>query len=184
MLGLAGFFLHGRLRPYVALFLAQLASLPPRSTRVGSLLLPVRDAAAFLAYEAHAPILGDHDRNRSGQRAGQPIGRAVAGTQVPGPLFGDLLALAVQRPPHALDVRKPAGDHAAEAQELVLLAHDHRAVGRRQAGDQVGRLEERFVERLYLVVGLRLELFPAYSSRLLLIGGTVELGEAVEDVYY
>ncbi len=46
-------------------------------------------------------------------------------------------------------------------------------------------LEERFVERRYLVVGRSLELFPAYNSRLLLmIGGTVELGEAVEDVYY
>src|SRR5918995_2968416 len=121
-------------RPYVTLSAARFASQPPRSTRVGSLLLPVGDAAAFLAYEAHAPVLGDHDRHRSGQRAGQSIGRAVAGTHVPGPLFGDLLALEVQRPPHALDVREPAGDHAAEAKELVLLAHYHRAVGRRQPG--------------------------------------------------
>jgi hypothetical protein len=94
-------------------------------------LLPVRDAAAFLAYEAHTPVLGDHDRHRSGQRTGQSIGRAVASTHVPGPLFGDLLAFEVQRPPHTFDGREPAGDHAAEAQELVVLAHDHRAVGRR-----------------------------------------------------
>src|SRR5215210_702020 len=161
------------------------SALAPRSTRVGSLLLPVRDAAAFLAYPAHTPVLGDHDRHRSGQRAGQSIGRAVASTHVSGLLFGDLLAFEVQRPPHALDVREPARDHAAEAQKLVALAHNHRAVGRRKACDQVGRFEECFVERLYLVVGRRLELFPAYSSRLLLmIGGTVELGEAVEDVYY
>src|SRR3982751_4071216 len=64
----------------------------PRSTRVGSLLLPVRDAAAFLAYPAHTPVLGDHDRHRSRQRAGQSIGRAVASTHVPGLLFDDLLA--------------------------------------------------------------------------------------------
>ena len=68
-------------------------------------MLPVRDAAAFVAYESHAPVLGDHDRHRSGQRAGQPIGRAVASAHVPGLLFGDLLALEVQRPPYALDVR-------------------------------------------------------------------------------
>jgi hypothetical protein len=30
-----------------------------------------------------------------------------------------------------LQGREPAGDHAAEAQELVVLVHDHRAVGRR-----------------------------------------------------
>ena len=174
-----------RLQAHVALSVAKLASLPPRSSGVGSLLLPVRDAAVVLAYPAHAPVLGDDDRHRSGQRAGEPIGRAVASADVPGPLFGDLLAFEVQRSGHATDVREPAGDHAAEAQELVALAHDHRAVGRRKACDQVGRLEERFVERLYLGVGRRLELFPAYSSQLLLmIGGTVELGEAVEDVYY
>src|SRR5688572_9361488 len=63
----------------------------PRSTVVGSLLIPVRDAAAFLAYEPHAPVLGDYDRQRSGQRTGQSIGRAVAGTHVPGLLFDDLL---------------------------------------------------------------------------------------------
>src|SRR5215208_4885822 len=91
----------------------------PRPTRAGSLLLPVRDAVVFLAYPTHAPVLGDHDRHRSGQRAGQPIGRAVASTHVPGPLFDDLLAFEVQRPGYAIDGRKPAGDHAAEAQELV-----------------------------------------------------------------
>jgi Bacterial low temperature requirement A protein (LtrA) len=37
------------------------------------LLLPVRDVATFLAYPTHAPVLGDHDRYRSGQRTGQPI---------------------------------------------------------------------------------------------------------------
>src|SRR5215208_3532387 len=97
----------------------------------GSLLLPVSDASVFLAYEAHAPVLGDHDRHRSGQRAAQTVGRAVASTHVSGPLFGDILAFEVQRPAHALDLRQPAGDHAAEAKELVVLAHDHRAVGRR-----------------------------------------------------
>src|SRR5215217_8553940 len=90
-----------------------------RFTQWSSLLLPVRDAAAFLAYEAHVPVLGDHDRHRSGQRAGQPICRAVASTHVSGAFFGDLLALEVKRPPHALNVREPAGNHAAEAQELV-----------------------------------------------------------------
>src|SRR3712207_1701371 len=75
----------------------------PRSTRVGSLLLPVRDAAAFLAYEAHATVLGDHHRHRSGQRAGQPIGRAVPSSDVGGPLFGDLLAFEVQGSGHARD---------------------------------------------------------------------------------
>jgi hypothetical protein len=41
----------------------------------------------------------------------------------------------------------------------------------------VGYIEERCVERLYLVVDRRLELFPAYNSRLLLmIRGAVELG--------
>src|SRR5215217_4273863 len=88
-----------------------------RFTQWSSLLLPVRDAAAFLAYPAHTPILGDHDRHRSGQRAGQSIGRAVTSTDVCGPLFGDLLALEVQSPPHAMNGREPARDHAAEAQE-------------------------------------------------------------------
>src|ERR671910_1529321 len=171
-------------RPYVTLSAARFASLPPQSTRVGSLLLPVGDAAAFLAYPAHTPVLGDHNRHRSSQRAGQSVGRAVASTHVPGLLFGNLLAFEVQRPPHALEIREPTGDHATEAQELVVLAHDHRAVGRRKACDQVGRLEERLVERGYLVVGRHLELFPVYNSRLLLIGCSVELGQAVEDVYY
>src|SRR5215217_3437722 len=143
---------------------------------VGSLLLPVRDAAASLAHEAHATVLGDYDRHRSGQRSSQPVGRTVAGAHVPGPLFGDLLAFEIQRPPHALDVRQPARDHAAEAQELVVLAHDHRAVGRRKACDQVSSLEERLVERLYFRVGRHLELSPTYGSRLVLIGGTVKLG--------
>ena len=39
-----------------------------------------------------------------------------------------------------------------------MFVHEHRAVGRREASDQVCRLEERFVERLYLGVGRRLEL--------------------------
>ena len=108
----------------------------------------------------------------------------MAGAHVPGPLFGDLLAFEVQRPPHPLDLRKPAGDHAAEAQKLILLAHNHSAIGGREACDQVGRLEERLVERLYLGVGRLLELPPTDGRRLLLIGGTVELGEAVEDVHY
>src|SRR5215212_10714120 len=95
-----------------------------RFTQWSSLLLPARDAAAFLTHEAHAPVLGDHDRHRSGQRAGQPVGGAVAGAHAPGLLFGDLLALEVQRSGYALDVGEPAGDHAAEAQELVVLAHD------------------------------------------------------------
>src|SRR5215218_2483745 len=84
-----------------------------RFTQWGSLLLPVRDAAAPLAYEAHAPVLGDHDRHRSGQRAAQTVGRAVASADVPGPLFSDFLAFEVQRPPHALDLRQPAGDPCA-----------------------------------------------------------------------
>ena len=53
----------------------------------------------------------------------------MAGAHVPCPLFGDLIAFEVKRPPHVLDVRQPARDHAAEAQKLVALAHDHRAVG-------------------------------------------------------
>ena len=54
------------------------ASLPPRSTRGGSLLLPVRDAAAFLAYEADAPVLG-YRRLHSWEfwtSLGSPIGSA------------------------------------------------------------------------------------------------------------
>jgi hypothetical protein len=66
-----------------------------------SLLLPVRDAAAFLAHEAHAPVLGDYYRYRSGQRAGQSVGRAVASTHVPSLPRGDLLAFEVQRPPRS-----------------------------------------------------------------------------------
>jgi hypothetical protein len=64
----------------------------PRLTGGGSLLLPVRDAAISLAHPAHATVLRDHDRHRSGQRTGQPIGRAVASTHVCSPLFDDLLA--------------------------------------------------------------------------------------------
>src|SRR5215211_4235923 len=75
-----------------------------RFTQWSSLLLPARDAAAPLAHEAHAPVLGDHDRHRSGQRAAQTVGRAVPRAHVAGPLFGDLLTFKVQRPPHALDV--------------------------------------------------------------------------------
>ena len=67
-------------------------------------LAPSTCAASYLAYEAHAPVLGDHERNRSGQRAGQPLGRVVARTDVCGLLFGDL-ASEVQRPLHALYVR-------------------------------------------------------------------------------
>src|SRR5215213_4312479 len=48
----------------------------------------------------------------------------------------------------------------------------------------MSRLEERFVERCYLVVGRRLELSPTDRSRPTLVGGTVELGEAVEDAHY
>jgi hypothetical protein len=63
-----------------------------------------------------------------------------------------------------------------------VLAHEYRAVGRRKTCDQVSRLEEPLVERSYLVVGRRLELFPVYNFRLLLIGGSVELGQAVASV--
>jgi hypothetical protein len=84
--------------------------------------------------------LGDHDRHRSGLRAGQPVGRAVTRAYVCGPFFDDLLAFDVQSHPHAFDVREPARDHAAEAQELVGLAHHHRAVGRCQSGNQVGHI--------------------------------------------
>src|SRR5215208_1704427 len=115
----------GALSADVALSVAKFASLtPPRSTGVGSLLLPVGDAAVFLAYEAHAPVLGDHDRHRSGQRAAQTVGRAVASADVPCPLFGDLLAFEVQRPAHALDVRQPAGEPCAPsaARSIRLLA--------------------------------------------------------------
>src|SRR5215212_2227788 len=99
--------LQTRLKPYVALSVAWFASLPPRSTGVGSLLLPVRDAAAFLAHPAHAPVLGDHYLHRSGQRASQPIGRAVASTYIPSPLFDDLLTFEVQSSPHNIDGREP-----------------------------------------------------------------------------
>ena len=77
----------------------------PRTTGVGSFLLPVRDATASLAHEVHATVLRDHDRHRSGQRSAQTVGRAVARAHVPCSLFGDLLAFEVQRPPHALYVR-------------------------------------------------------------------------------
>src|SRR5215218_7475537 len=48
----------------------------------------------------------------------------------------------------------------------------------------MGRLEERFVERRYLVVGRRLELSPTNRPRPTPVGGAVELGEAVEDAHY
>ena len=73
-------------------------------------MLPVRDAAAFLAYPTRAPVLGDHDRYRSWQRTGQPIGRAVASADVSGPFFDDLLTFEVQRPGYAMDGREPAGE--------------------------------------------------------------------------
>jgi hypothetical protein len=55
------------------------ASLPPRSTRGGSLLLPVRDAAAFLAYEADAPVLGCREPHswEFWTSLGSPIGSAA-----------------------------------------------------------------------------------------------------------
>src|SRR5215213_4646990 len=46
----------------------------PRTTGVGSLLLPVRDATASLAHEVHATVLRDHDSHRSGQRSAQTVG--------------------------------------------------------------------------------------------------------------
>ena len=112
--------------------------------------------------------------------------RRVTGKMAPcrASVFVEVFAFEVQRPPHASEVREPAGDHADEAQELVVLAHDHRAVGRCSAGDQVGHIEERFVERLYLRVGRRLELSPTDRSRTTPVGGTVELGQAVEDINY
>src|SRR5918994_2748170 len=48
----------------------------------------------------------------------------------------------------------------------------------------MGHIEERFVERHYLVVGRRLELSPTDRSRPTPVGGAVELGEAVEDAHY
>jgi hypothetical protein len=48
----------------------------------------------------------------------------------------------------------------------------------------VGRLEERFAERVYLGVGRRLELSSTDWSRPTPVGGAVELGQAVEDAYY
>src|SRR5215208_1899123 len=48
----------------------------------------------------------------------------------------------------------------------------------------MGRLEERFVERRYLVVARRLELSPTDRSQPTPVGGAVEPGEAVEDAHY